>query len=268
MITFVSCWYEVKAKYDKTIYINWISNLLSNVKNFKLVIFSDKNSSKILIPFIDINTNIKLVIKPLTEFYNYKYKDNWIHNHSKNYLLYNKSGWELNMLWSEKISFVKYVIDNKIFNNELYGWCDIGYFRGKQTDIKTELILNWPNENKLKLLDKTKIHYANICNNISYIDTIYKLVKDKNALNLPKNPINPNKGLIAGGFFILDKCNINWWWKTYDEKLKLYFDNNYLVKDDQIIIIDCIFSNLQRFKIHEENNKLYDNWFMFQRILL
>ena len=67
--------------------------------------------------------------------------------------------------------------------------------------------------------------------------------------------------------FILHKNNIEWWSTTYDNKLKLYFENNYLVKDDQIILVDCILSNLDKFNLFREYNDHFDNWFMFQRIL-
>jgi len=50
--------------------------------------------------------------------------------------------------------------------------------------------------------------------------------------------------------------------------LELYFENNYLVKDDQIVIVDCIFSDLSKFEIAIENAPEYDNWFQFQRYLL
>ena len=49
----------------------------------------------------------------------------------------------------------------------------------------------------------------------------------------------------------------------YDDKLKLYFENNYLVKDDQIIIIDNIMSKFNLFQLVVENT--YSNpWFVFQ----
>jgi hypothetical protein len=45
-------------------------------------------------------------------------------------------------------------------------------------------------------------------------------------------------------------------------------NNNYLVKDDQIIIINCIANNFNDFELIQENNIKYDNWFLFQRYLL
>lgn len=57
------------------------------------------------------------------------------------------------------------------------------------------------------------------------------------------------------------------WWKTkYDTTLNTYFKNGYLVKDDQIILADCIFSNFDKFALHYESSR-FDNWFMFQRLL-
>ena len=53
----------------------------------------------------------------------------------------------------------------------------------------------------------------------------------------------------------------------HNEKLKLYFNNNRLVKDDQIIVLNNIIDNTINFQLISENDK-YDNWFLFQRFLL
>jgi hypothetical protein len=95
---------------------------------------------------------------------------------------------------------------------------------------------------------------------------MYKIINAKTETGLPVNPIPPHQNSVAGGFFILHKNKIDWWAKTFDAKLELYFKNNYLVKDDQIILADCIFTNPQQFSLYRENNKNFDNWFMFQRI--
>ena len=93
------------------------------------------------------------------------------------------------------------------------------------------------------------------------------MINDKNNVGLPTKQIPPNQQSIAGGCFIIHKDKIDWWLNTYDSKLSLYFKNNYLVKDDQIIIADCIFSQQTNFILFRENNIKFDNWFMFQRIL-
>jgi hypothetical protein len=242
-----------------------MNNFISIVNKFNLVIYTDENSFK----YIDTKNNpkIKIIIKSLDKFYNYKYKDYWIKNHENNYLLNDKSCWELNMLWSEKIQFVKQTYENKYFDTEFYGWCDIGYFRNRPHDIHTSRLTNWGNNQVILRNNIDKISYACIKNDDGYMNFLHNLVNSRNDKNLPVIPIPAHQNSIAGGFFILHKNNIEWWTTTYDNKLKLYFENNYLVKDDQIILVDCILSNLDKFNLFRENNDHFDNWFMFQRIL-
>jgi hypothetical protein len=264
-ITFSSCFYIIKSKNDHSIYVQWMNNLISIVNNFNLVIYTDENSSKHMVT--GYNPKIKIIIKPIELFYNYKYKDLWIENHEKNTLLNNMSSWELNMLWSEKINFVKDTIDKRYFDTEFYGWCDIGYFRNRSNDMHTSSLSNWPDQNKIFSLDKNKICYACVNNNDNYLNELAMLINNKNDLGLPVIPIYPDQVSIAGGFFVIHKDKIGWWFQVYNAKLELYFKHNYLVKDDQMIIADCIFSNLEQFTLFKEKS-WFDNWFMFQRIYL
>jgi hypothetical protein len=171
------------------------------------------------------------------------------------------------MLWSEKVWFVQETVENKYFDTEYYGWCDIGYFRNRSNDLSTTYLSNWPNQVKILKMDKNKIHYACIINSIGIMMSIEKLIKNKNANGLPKILIHPEQQSIAGGFFLLHKSKINWWANVYTSKLELYLKNNYLVKDDQTIIIDCIFSAKEHFMLYREKHLVFDNWFMFQRLL-
>ena len=266
MITFVTCWYELDCKFDRATYLCWINNFLYNITNCYLIIFSDLKSSKIIIPFLN-NKNIRLVLKPINDFFNYKYLEYWKENHKKNNLLNTKICWEVNMLWCEKISFVHSAIELNLFDTELYGWCDIGYFRGNHNEISVTKISDWPNKDKIEQLDITRIHYGNV-RDVNYTNLLKTHILNKNELGLPINPIPPEQYSISGGFFMIHIDNIKWWRDTFDHKLKLYFDNNYLVKDDQIILVDCIYSNIDRFKIYSNHDKKLNNWFMFQGLLL
>ena len=207
-ITFSSCFYIIKSKFDPSIYIEWMTNFISIVNKFNLVIYTDENSSKYIYKIIqstpNINTKIKIIIKPLEQFYNYKYKDYWIENHKKN-----------------------------IHLNEL---------------------------------DKNKVSYACITNDDGYMNYLYQIVNNKNSEGLPVDPIPSHQNSIAGGFFILYKDKIDWLSSTYNNKLELYFKNNYLVKDDQILLVDCVLSDINSFTLFRENSTGLDNWFMFQRI--
>ena len=118
-ITFASCFYIIRSKFNPSIYIAWMNNLISIVHNFNLVIYADENTRN----YIDTkgNPRITVIVRPIDQFYNYKYEDCWITNHEQNCLLNGKSCWELNMLWSEKIWFVKDTIENKYYDKEFYG---------------------------------------------------------------------------------------------------------------------------------------------------
>lgn len=271
-ITFSSCFYLLrKSKFDATTYITWMNNFLSVVRHCNVVIYTDTASSA----YIDTKGNhphIRIVIKPMEQFVMYQYKSCWMKNHDKNILLNRRIDWEINMLWSEKIWFVKETMDQQYFDTEFYGWCDIGYFRNRDQDLHTDQLVanHWPNIDKLNTLQKEQILYACVNNNKYYMRQLYHLVNDKTAEGLPKQPIPATQQSIAGGFFLLhkDKDKITWWANTYTRKLELYFTHDYLVKDDQIILVDCILSDPSNFALCQEQNALLDNWFMFQRILL
>jgi len=265
-ITFSSCFYIIKSKFESSLYIEWMTNFISIVNNFNLVIYTDENSCKYIPNSAKDNGRIKIIIKPFEQFYNYKYKDYWIENHKKNLLLNDKSSWELNMLWSEKIWFVKETIEKKYFDTDFYGWCDIGYFRNRKEDLHTSKLANWCKTDNICNLDENKICYACINNDNGEIKYLHKFINRKNSFGLPINPIPPTQKSISGGFFILHKDKIDWWSTTYNSKLELYFKHHYLVKDDQIILADCIFSNINHFQIFKEKLPQFDNWFMFQRI--
>lgn len=264
-ITFSTCWYSFKAKFNYNIYFNWIDNMLSNVNNYYLVVYTDEEGYKYLQKYI--SPNIKIIIKPYTDFFNYQYKEYWIKNHEKNILLKNLVDWRVNMLWSEKIHFVNETKVKKYFDTEFYGWCDIGYFRNRNNDTPNLLLTNWPSSNKLELLNKNKIYYALVNNEKAYVNNIFMIVQDKNKDGIPREPIPHNQITVAGGFFICYKDKLEWWKKNYDTKLRLYFKYDQLVKDDQIIIADCIFSSLQDFHLVQEEKVEFDNWFLFQRYL-
>ncbi len=269
LITFSTCWYKLKSKFDSSTYLKWIDNMLSNVNNYNLVIYSDKNSSVDLHKYLH-NPKIKLIIKEIDDFYNYRYKDYWIANHNNGVINSHLISWEVNMMYSEKIHFVYETITKKYFDTEFYGWCDIGYFRNRANDCDMSELVNWPSDNKILGLNKKKIYYAliDMYINVDFPKILMKLVANKNSIGLPVDQIPQNQISVAGGFFILHKDKIEWWRNTYDSKLRLYFVNDYRVKDDQIILADCIFSEMSKFYLCRENDDMYDNWFLFQRYLM
>jgi len=268
-ITFSTCWYQFKCKFTKEYFLYWIDNFLSNVHSkFFLVVYSDTESSECILPYLT-NPNIKLVLKPYTDFHGYKYKDAWIENHENNELLNEYTDWRVNMLWCEKVHFVYETIrrSNTLFGykTDFYGWCDIGYFRGRPNDLLNTELIGWPNQEKIAELNPNKIHYACVQRDKEYVSELCRLILTrKNEQGIP--PIPPYQTSIGGGFFILHKDKIKWWKRLFNATLARYFSNRVLVKDDQIIIADCVFSNMSHFQIYKEDDLKYDNWFLFQRV--
>jgi hypothetical protein len=246
--------------------------MLKNVNQYYLVIYCDSDSYSDLEKYVFANERIKLVLFPLEKFHGYQYKEFWVKNHQKNVLLNQNTGWEVNMLWNEKIWFVENTIREKYFKTDYYGWCDIGYFRGRPDDLPSSLYGLWPNNEKISLLDKNRIHYALINNDQAYLQFLHQLIQNIDEITgLSKREIPPFQLSIAGGFFILAKEKMDWWKEEYKRKLESYILNDRLVKDDQIILVDCIFSNFnlkEHFILYQEREPAFDNWFMFQRIFL
>jgi hypothetical protein len=273
LITLSTCWYILKSKFNSRTYLNWIKNFLSIVNNFNLVIYTDTDSLKLFVHLIDFsNKKIIIIINTIEEFYTYKYKDFWIKNHENSKLnLHSHIDWRLNMLWNEKVFFVNETIKKRYFDTLYYGWCDIGYFRNRPNDLHSSYLTNWPNNQKLLdvSFNKNNIHYGCVQNNET---TYVNLQNDIKSHYLNKSKSQPTIRIeelsFAGGFFILKKDLIDTYVKLYDEKLMYYFMNNFTIKDDQTIIMDIIFMNPKLFNTHTEYNIDFDNWFMFQRLLL
>jgi hypothetical protein len=241
--------------------------MLSDVKSYYLVIYTDEDSCGCFAKYVK-NPNIKIIIKPFEKLHNYKYMDYWESNHEGNSLLNDRTEWRLNALWSEKVHFVHETMENQYFDTEFYGWCDIGYFRENYIQtLNPEIMKQWPNREKIAQLDKTKIYYSLVNNDKDYLSKLIQIIQNKNEIGLPVVEIPQDQVSIGGGFFITHKDNVNWWRDTYDEKLRLYFENGYLVKDDQIIIADCVFSDLTKFLLCRENDPRFDPWFVFLRVL-
>jgi hypothetical protein len=277
LLTLSTCWYNVSRlfKFPPIKYTEWIYNLLSIVNQFNLVIYTDKDSFSILKPiFINnptisnkIGIKIKIIIKPMEEFFGYKYKDQWIQNHETSGLLFHeKVVWSLIMVWCEKVHFVNETIANKYFNTLFYGWCDIGYFRNK--NITTGILQMWPNPLKLLSL-KNGIHYACIENNESNYVSLQKDILNHYKNKKESQPTNKLlNNCFAGGFFIIKPNLIQTFVQLFDAKLRYYFDNKYTIKDDQTILLDLIFSNISLFYLHWSHDTNNDNWFMFQQLLI
>lgn len=280
IITFATAWYELNSKFGKEQYYIWAENLLKNVNKFNLIVYVENiESVKLIKKLSNKNPKIYTIIYPFENLPLYeKYANLFEENHKKNTELNKRVTWKLILLWCSKQYFVeKTELEIKKKNNqypsfttEYYGWMDIGYFRCRKEiygELSKEQIAQYPNNDKIKLLKKDKIHYALVEPNM--IEQLKKYVYNRNNNNLPIIPIPVNQVSIAGGFFILAGGGMSSIWReNFELHLIKYLNNNYVVKDDQYIIIDIMLLNNDKFELWTENkNYNIDTWFLFQRLL-
>lgn len=226
--------------------------------SFNLVLYTNEPTWEVLSQHgLKPLSNIVIVKKPLEAFSTYIHKDHWMRNHEQNVHLNSITSWELNMLWSEKIEIVRETIANRYFNTEWHGWCDIGYFRNRPNDLHTNELVGWPDRRKIQALSHDHIVYACVNSHIQPWRDFFDV----------HGYVSPDQITFAGGFFLIHSSQITWWHQTYYQTLYRYFERKHVVKDDQVIVADCIFNYPEHFSIQTEEDQRYDPWFMFQRLL-
>jgi hypothetical protein len=267
MLTIVSGFYKIKSKFEDKRYYEWMSNMLENIERANMVIYTDSENYEIIKEMRKgKEEKTKIIIKEITDFYVNKYKNEFIENNIKNIYIKNVD-YRLNMIWNEKINFVKETIEKKYFETDFYCWCDIGYFRCNDDNIKKDEIKLFPNNQKITTLNTEKIYYGLVNDNIK---ELYNIINDRDNNDMTKIEIPHNQVSIAGGFFIGHKNKIIQWHKIYYDLLDKYIKQNRLIKDDQIIIIDCILNKkyANNFKLIKNKLKNFDDWFVFSKYLL
>ena len=243
------------------------------VNRFYLVIYTDKETYDFIVTEVqklDAETvsRIKVVVKPYTDFYNYKYAEYWkSNNNNPACKLYGVADWRLNMLWCEKVHFVNETIERRYFDTdtdtEYYGWCDIGYFRdtltkpasmletlrNTQTAYSKLIRERWPNPAKINALDKNRVYYG--CNISPYLMNIalqhhsdhFGRSNIDAESELPRTIYDKRAHFISGGFFITGREKMKWWAHTFQTTLEKYIAHNAVIQDDQQLIAHCIFTS-------------------------
>ena len=310
-ITFSTCLYNLKNRHGADKHLEWMRGFIRIVNRFYLVIYTDKETYDLIVTEVrkldaESGSQIKVVIKPYTDFYNFKYAEYWkSNNNNPDCKLYGVAHWRLNMLWCEKVHFVNETIERRYFDTdtdtEYYGWCDIGYFRdtltksasmfgtvrNTQTAYSKLIRERWPNPAKINALDKNRVYYG--CNvrpnNMSvalkyYSDHFGRSNIDADS-GLPRTIYDKRAHFISGGFFITGREKMKWWANTFQTTLEKYIEHNVVIQDDQQLISDCIFRRNTStgtdtgsicendFCITKVNETEPDKlWFMFRNLLL
>lgn len=233
-IVFYTLIYKIKSKFDFKKYEEWGKNLVNNIKENILIIYTDNYTYALIKNIFDNNNNIKIIFLDLNNFKYYKYID--FFNNCTKLTEEHDIDPKLLLIWLERVIILNNI--KNLIKSDFYSFVDFGYFR--DVNIYDNFFKN------NILLNKDKIYYCLIKN-----DNIY--IKNEILLYYKINNEYPikNDGMIGGGFLIIHHDKINFYINLFENKILSYINNNRLIKDDQIIITDIIFdkNNIEHFEL-------------------
>ena len=204
LFTCVSCYYNVKNKYNDSCYLKWFENTLAIQCPY--IFFTTKENIELIkkyrkeLPTYFIEYNIE-------DFYTYSFKEKMITHpiHCPSV--------ELNLIWNEKIFMMEKAKELNPFQSEWFQWIDAGIFIFRD---KIPPQITYPNKDKIKFLSKNKFIY---CSSNYYIE---KYVKPEVYYHH-----------VSGTTFILHKNFLSKYVEIYKEFLELIDTNN--IWTDQVI---------------------------------
>ena len=250
--TIVTSYFQLqksKASHEK--YAQWMKNML--VINNQMVIYCDKSSAG-LINEIRNNNGLKdktLVIPTsFKEFYSFKYVNDYIKHYEMDTEQRVGHNIFLYMIWAEKSNFLKRTAELNPFNSDYFIWCDIGCFRRPNTQY-----INWPNNEKINLIDKSKITLLSV-----YPFKDSELLCNKRE-DLPSFQF---ENRIGGTIFSGGADAINEWHKLYYEMLEYFISINRFIGKDQSIMNSVYLLNRDLCNIVNWKPGCHDMWFYLQ----
>ena len=233
-LTLVSAYYRVKSKHSNESYLNWINNIV--LLNKSIVFFSNKEFMPTLKKLRPKELYYKTIFIQLEieEFYSYInfYKafnqtfEIDIENKHHSVLLY--------IIWSEKCTFLKKVIQANYFNSKCFYWIDAGYFREKQYEMKKYLD-NWPSTNKCYEDKRLLLGQVKLFSN-SFKEKIINFDKDTHQMLQRK----PN---VIGGLFGGQINNTLKFIDLYYNSIKLFIQHKIFIGKDQNIFTFVAFAH-------------------------
>ena len=155
-VTLVSAFYIMKSKHLLFNYINWLNNLLQ--LNSSMVFFTEKAFMKIAKNLRPKNLHNKTVFIELEmkDFFSYK---NYGKLFEKTFEIDFENRYHtipLYLIWAEKCTFLKKVIQDNYFNSTCFYWIDSGWFRNPAE--MNSYINGWPSPKKCYEDDRVLIN--------------------------------------------------------------------------------------------------------------
>ena len=133
-ITFSSCLYYMRNRHGYEKHLNWFRDFIRVVNRFYLVIYTGEHEYSVVCDEVrkleeDTQRKIRVILKPFSEFHNYKHERFWIENNSRpECKLAELADWRVNMLWCEKTYFVRETIETNTLTLNIMGGVMSGIF--------------------------------------------------------------------------------------------------------------------------------------------
>ena len=233
-LTLVSAYYRIKSKYSNELYLNWINNII--LLNKSMVFFSNKEFMPTLKKLRPKELYYKTIFIQLEieEFYSYNkfYKE-----FNKTFEIDFENAYHsvpLYIIWSEKCTFLKKVIQKNYFNSKCFYWIDAGYFREEQFEMK-KYIEKWPSTNKCYEDNRLLLGQVNLFSD-SFKEKIINF--DNDAHQTLQRNIN-----VIGGLFGGQIKNTLKFIDLYYNAIKLFIKHKIFIGKDQNIFTFVAFSH-------------------------
>jgi hypothetical protein len=270
-ITLVTCYYNIKSKQPHSQYLEWMGNLLKNIK-CPLIVYCDSSSKKSIEDIIKLNKNkfIKIVTLEMSDFFVNQYQKYFEYSYSID-AEKNIHSIDLYKVWNEKFNFTKKAIEINPFNSDYFYWIDIGCFRKNCTGLNYNNFKNWPNTKKLEQYSNNIILFQT--HNFSEKDKIldnYGLTNDNLCIACKHK--GWGGGRLVAGFFGGKKENMLLFSKLYyDMLIKWNFSKRFIGKENYIMT-NVYLQNIDMFHLFTKDNTnmqhTKDTHMWFQEYLL
>ncbi len=146
-VTIVTCFYKIPGNTKRSLkqYRDWMANFFE-IRTPK-VIFTDRETYR---DFFTSRTagNVRYVFVDWQKFLCWGLYDKFVESAD------DEAKWRLNMLWNEKIHFVRRAIGLNLYGSEFFVWTDIGCFRDSRYN---RFYRNWPSIRRLRSIGAAKV---------------------------------------------------------------------------------------------------------------
>ena len=252
--TLVSAYYNIKSKFPKDRYVEWMQTFLKI--QAPMVLFTDAEMENTIRSMRE-DRPLHLIILPFEELTTWSlYKNHWIAHHQMDPEQHIHTP-ELYSIWAEKAFFVERAIQMNPFQTDHFFWCDMGAFRNPQIDpliLQTFPTTTYLSQNHLLL------------QSIGDLTDQEKIPKEDGIhgerISHQWNEIRLIGGLWGGGSHACIS-----WKNAYQAMLERYFQTGRFAGKDQQVMLSTYLQNPSLAHVVRCTTPHIDPWFFLPYLL-